>query len=389
MASLYTYGDTLTPFETAKSGEVANELRAIQSAFEALDLLMSRFLAVTEAVPTIPQDAAARALKNCTFDASGNPVATVDVNTGDLAFPIPISQGGTGADSAPAALANLGAVPITRTIGAGAGLTGGRDLSANVLLVVGQGSGITVNTNDVALDASDPRNADHSAISISAGAGLTGSGPIDANVSLAVGAGLGITVNANDVQLTTTHPRNVDHSAISITAGVGLAGGGTIDDDVTLSLSLNGLTTITAVDGTNDRLGIADASDSNATRNVAPNNLIGNNTDIGYRDLPLTTHDANYTFALGDRGRDINHTSASTHTWTIPANADVAFPLGTVIGLGAANGSGDVSIAPDSGVTLRWAGPGTSGARTLAANAQAYLKKTATNTWYVGGAGIT
>lgn len=44
---------------------------------------------------------------------------------------VPVAKGGTGATDAPTALTNLGAVPITRTVSAGTGLTGGGNLSAD------------------------------------------------------------------------------------------------------------------------------------------------------------------------------------------------------------------------------------------------------------------
>ena len=47
--------------------------------------------------------------------------------------------------------AAIGGVPDTRTLTAGAGLTGGGDLSANRTFDVGAGTGITVNANDVAI----------------------------------------------------------------------------------------------------------------------------------------------------------------------------------------------------------------------------------------------
>ena len=44
---------------------------------------------------------------------------------------VPVAKGGTGATDAPTALTNLGAVPTTRTVSAGTGLTGGGNLSAD------------------------------------------------------------------------------------------------------------------------------------------------------------------------------------------------------------------------------------------------------------------
>lgn len=100
--------------------------------------------------------------------------------------------------------AAIGAVPTARILTAGAGLTGGGDLSADRTFDIGAGAGITVNANDVALDTASTRNSDHSAISITAGAGLTGGGDISASRTLDIGAGTGITVNANDIAITAT-----------------------------------------------------------------------------------------------------------------------------------------------------------------------------------------
>jgi hypothetical protein len=118
-------------------------------------------------------------------------------------------QGGltvTGATALPAGTTIGGLTPVftTETLTAGAGLTGGGDLSANRTFDVGAGTGITVNANDVQLDVASTRNVDHSAVSVIAGAGLTGGGAISASVTVDVGAGSGITVNANDVQVDAT-----------------------------------------------------------------------------------------------------------------------------------------------------------------------------------------
>lgn len=87
-----------------------------------------------------------------------------------------------------------------RSITAGAGLTGD-STSGDVTLTVGAGTGITVNANDVALDTAHTRNVNHSSVDLTAGAGLTGGGDITTSRNFAVGAGTGITVNADDIQL--------------------------------------------------------------------------------------------------------------------------------------------------------------------------------------------
>jgi hypothetical protein len=63
-----------------------------------------------------------------------------------------IPRGANGADGA------AGEVPNSRTLTAGAGLTGGGDLSANRTFDVGAGTGILANTNDVAIDKASVAN---------------------------------------------------------------------------------------------------------------------------------------------------------------------------------------------------------------------------------------
>lgn len=59
-------------------------------------------------------------------------------------------------------------------------------------------------TGAIALDGASNRNVDHSAVVITAGAGLTGGGDITATRTLDIGAGTGIAVNANDIAIANT-----------------------------------------------------------------------------------------------------------------------------------------------------------------------------------------
>lgn len=106
-----------------------------------------------------------------------------------------------------------GGVPSTREVIAGAGLTGGGDLSTDRTFDVGQGTGITVGADSVSTNDSEivhdnlsgfvaDEHVAHSGVTLTAGAGLTGGGDITASRSFAVGAGTGITVNADDVAIT-------------------------------------------------------------------------------------------------------------------------------------------------------------------------------------------
>lgn len=139
--------------------------------------------------------------------------------------------------------------------------------------------------------------------------------------------------------------------------------------------------------------------DSSTTGTVAPLTLLGTgearisgtptalSTDsIGFRGAPVNTQDTAYGLVLTDAGKTLYHTSASTHTWTIPANASVAYPIGTIILLENESGGGNVTIAITSD-TLRWSS--STGSRTLAANGSAAIKKVASTTWRMTGVGIS
>lgn len=113
-----------------------------------------------------------------------------------------------------------------------------------------------------------------------------------------------------------------------------------------------------------------------------------NSDSIGYRGAPTNSQDATYTLVLGDSGKMVLHTSASTHTWTIPPNSSVAYPVGTIIGL-ANTGSGAVTVARGSGVALRISGASTDKNMTLAQHGIASIIKLATDSWYIAGTGVT
>jgi len=104
------------------------------------------------------------------------------------------------------------------------------------------------------------------------------------------------------------------------------------------------------------------------------------NYQIGYRDLPQIT---TFTTLVADAGGKHYYGSG---TITIPASGTLNFAVGTAV-LVIATASTTISAAV--GVTLVWAGQGTTGTRTLAQHGEASLVKVATDTWYISGVGIT
>lgn len=108
--------------------------------------------------------------------------------------------------------------------------------------------------------------------------------------------------------------------------------------------------------------------------------------EIGFRGLPQNSKTANYTAILSDSGKHMLM-NASGIAFNLPANASVAFPLGTcitVINVNAATLS--ITITTDS---MRLAGTATTGSRTLASNGIATIIKVASTTWIISGTGLS
>jgi len=91
-----------------------------------------------------------------------------------------------------------------------------------------------------------------------------------------------------------------------------------------------------------------------------------------------------YTPVLTDQYQVlITRSNSSSSTLTIPTNASVAFPVGTVITV-LNKGAGVVTISGSGGVTVLSAGA-TAASPTLAQYKSAALMQVAANTWYVVG----
>lgn len=111
---------------------------------------------------------------------------------------------------------------------------------------------------------------------------------------------------------------------------------------------------------------------------------------VGYKNIPQNSQSTAYTAVLADAGKHLLHPSADTtaRTFTIPANSSVAYPIGTALTFVNQNGAGAVTIAITSD-TMRLAGAGTTGSRTLAANGVATAIKIAATEWIISGSGLT
>jgi hypothetical protein len=108
---------------------------------------------------------------------------------------------------------------------------------------------------------------------------------------------------------------------------------------------------------------------------------------LGYLGIPQSATATTATLAIGDAGKHI-YVTTDAQTITIPANATVAYPIGTTIDFIAGASATTVTIAITSD-TMYLGGTGTTGSRTLAAHGMATAVKVAATTWYISGFGLT
>ena len=126
---------------------------------------------------------------------------------------------------------------------------------------------------------------------------------------------------------------------------------------------------------------------------TTPSTIVGTTVSdsIGtMRQIPQNSQSTAYTAVLADAGKHLLHPSADTtaRTFTIPANSSVAYATGTAITFVNQASAGVMTIAITTD-TMRLAGAGTTGSRTLAANGIATALKVTATEWIISGTGLT
>ncbi len=106
------------------------------------------------------------------------------------------------------------------------------------------------------------------------------------------------------------------------------------------------------------------------------------------QQLVQNSQSGTYTTVLTDAGKHILHPTADNNpqTFTIDSNANVAYPIGSVITFINQINTVTISITSD---TLTLMSAGTTGNRSLAANGIAIAIKVATTNWVIYGTGLT
>ncbi|MCH8134799.1 MAG: hypothetical protein IIB77_02335, partial [Proteobacteria bacterium] len=186
---------------------------------------------------------------------------------------------------------------------------------------------------------------------------------------------------------------HVNHAAVAVTAGTGLSGGGTIETTRTINADIASETQ----QGISERATQAEVNAGTDTgrhitvstlTNSALTTVNASAAEIGYKGSPLNTQNGDYTLVLGDAAKTIFKASGGAgETITIPANASVAFPIGTIIVV--LNGGGGTLLLAITTDTLTQAGTGDTGTRTLADDAMVSIIKVTATAWYLSGTGAT
>lgn len=189
---------------------------------------------------------------------------------------------------------------------------------------------------------------------------------------------------------TDTDPGNVDDALDQLANRLIVVEGasGTVADDSITNAKLAEVATATIKGRTTAGTGNPeDLTAAQAAAIIQGDGLTA--TLAGFRGIPQNSNSADYTLVAADAGKHILHPSgdANARTFTIPANASVAFPVGTTVTF-VNQTSQVVSIAITTD-TLTLANSTTTGTRSLAQNGVATAIKVASTSWIISGAGLT
>jgi hypothetical protein len=146
---------------------------------------------------------------------------------------------------------------------------------------------------------------------------------------------------------------------------------------------------------TDANLSVSDVTTNNATTSAHgfQKKLSGNSYDYAGGDgnysipsqIPLNTQNAAYTFVLTDAGKTIFHDEVTARVYTIPANASVAYPIGTAITIINNTSGGSITLSITSDTLRRGDGTAGTGSRTISSDSVVTIIKTKLTEWMITG----
>lgn len=199
--------------------------------------------------------------------------------------------------------------------------------------------------------------------------------------SLILPTGASITTAAGDVaEFVSLGSGNWRCIAYMRASGAALAGSGGMTNPMTTAGDL----ILGGVSGVPGRLGIG-------TNDGQVLSISGGNVVWAPPRILQNSQSSAYTLLISDAGKHIFHPAADTtaRIWTIPANASVAFPVGTAITFDNDFGAGVITISITSDTLVLVGATGSTGSRTLASGGQATALKVDSTRWRISGTGLT
>ena len=122
-----------------------------------------------------------------------------------------------------------------------------------------------------------------------------------------------------------------------------------------------------------------------ANANVATSESVNN---VGYMGVPQNSQNTGYNVVIGDAGKHLYHpVGQAAATYTIPANSNVAFGIGTAITF--VNMSANAVTVAVTTDTIYLSSLGTTGNRTLAQYGIATAVKMTSDSWIISGSALT
>jgi hypothetical protein len=114
-----------------------------------------------------------------------------------------------------------------------------------------------------------------------------------------------------------------------------------------------------------------------------------NQANTAAQTVPQNAQTTNYTLQLSDAGKHIYYTQSSNVILYVPTTSNVAFSNGTTIMIvSRTSSSANVTVSPNTGVSMFLAGNTTSASRNVTTHGVVTLINVAANTWFISGSGV-